>query len=270
MASPRGERNAVHEEVQAAVLGVDRAVERLDLVVAADVARQQLGRPAQGGGQGARLLAEPLVGVAEREASPRRVGGPGDRPGERAPVGHPDNEPVESVQIAHPPAGWPILSGRVPFPRRGEAGREVELERCCPPRSLRRAGCAWLPLTWSGCPPARSGRPLRALKLPRPAPAAAPRGCWCIVNTGGCRGVGGTPLLRLQRRADQRPAHGVAVAAFGRRVGDGRLGGRVHRGIDFTRAVVLAHRIDPSPCDGAELRDTRLKWDSLTPTRTRR
>jgi len=54
-----------------------------------------------------------------------------------------------------------------------------------------------------GCPESRTRRPFRFGLRPE---GDSPRSCWCIVNTGGCRGGGGVPsgCLSVARISERR------------------------------------------------------------------
>ena len=76
------------------MLLVDGPIERVNLVVSGHVTLDELRWLTQGFGEGSRLFAEPFVGIAEREAGPRRISSFGNGPSDRPLVGNTDNQAV--------------------------------------------------------------------------------------------------------------------------------------------------------------------------------
>ena len=91
---------AVHDEVEAAELSVDRLEHCRDLTVVGDVARQDQ-RIAQVGGEVANVLLEALALIRDRQPGTRGRRRLRDRPGDRALVRHADDQSGLAFELRH-------------------------------------------------------------------------------------------------------------------------------------------------------------------------
>ena len=96
----RRERGAVDHEIEPAELGVDALEHRLDVVVGADVARQDERRLGKSCRQLPDVFFEPAL-IGQRQARAARRHGLRDRPGNRTFVGDADDEAALAREIGH-------------------------------------------------------------------------------------------------------------------------------------------------------------------------